>query len=133
MILIFVLFSLDYHSFGFHSRLPSGLYSHHLTYHNATKLPAKYSMHSTTITSHGFMMLDRAARGWRHTDYRFQVCSTMFTESERNRGGKFYIYYFNFSNCFISVRRSQSLQSGINCLRVYRVEPRAEFPCTSSS
>ena len=33
--------------------------------------------------------VDHRARGWRHTDYRFQLHSTMFTDSERNRGGKF--------------------------------------------
>ena len=48
-------------------------------------------MHSTTVISHGFELLDHHANGWRHTDYRFQVISTMWTKSERNRGGKFFI------------------------------------------
>ena len=77
---------------GFQQRLPPGLYSHHLTYHNAMKLPNNFTMHSTTITSHGFELLDHQARGWRHTDYRFQVISTMWTKSERNRGGKLFLY-----------------------------------------
>lgn len=90
------MFSLDYKSYGFQQKLPAGMYSHFLTYHNAQKIPQKFRMHSTTITSHGFKFLDHRANGYRHTDYRLEVVSDMFAESERNSGRTYYNLYYYF-------------------------------------
>ena len=109
-------YSLEYKTFGYQQRLPAGVYSHHLTYHNATKFTSRFPMHSTTITAHGFNFVNHLAEGFHHTDYRFQICSQMFTESERNVGGKLYkCCHIPFNITFPSIRVTQLVPRHEHC------------------
>ena len=73
---------------GYFQRLPDGIYSPQGTFHNALHFSEKFKMHSATVKTNGFEFLDSMANSHRHTDYRFQICSKMFVEAQRDKGGK---------------------------------------------
>ena len=49
-------------------------------------------MHQATLLGHGYEYVDSKRNVIRHSDYRFELISKkLFTESERDKGGKFII------------------------------------------